>query len=167
MYRGSWVATVLVTLSLAFSMAASTGWAAKNAGPLPDIPGWDSGDLATEEYETPTEQLGCRMERLYRRQADNHSILVVWVRGPGTLWQGFPEGEVSADDGPIGSGATYNTLDIDDHRAVLECHPLVGKALSVAIAPDFTLTFETTFADVGLDAFALVFLEQLGDRGER
>ncbi|HOG13564.1 MAG TPA: hypothetical protein PLY39_00220 [Synergistales bacterium] len=167
MYRGRRVATVLMTLSLAFSTAASPGVAAKNAGPLPDILGWDPGDLAEVEYKTPTEQLGCRMERLYKRQTDNHSILVILVRGPGTLWQGFPEGKINADDGPIGSGATYNTLDIDGHRAVLECHPLTGKALSVAIAPDFTLTFETTFEDVELDAFALLFLEQIDNRGER
>ncbi|MGB4209486.1 MAG: hypothetical protein WBJ42_05035 [Thermovirgaceae bacterium] len=167
MHRGKVVATVLLILPIAFVPAASPGWASKDSGPLPDILGWDSGDLAAVEYETPTEQLGCRMEWLYKRQADNHSILVVWVRGPGTLWQGFPEGEISADDGPIGSGASYSTLDIGGHRAVLECHPLTGRALSVAVAPDFTLTFETTFEDVELDAFAQAFLEQLGDRGER
>mgnify|MGYP000854860841 FL=1 len=167
MLRRRMTRRVLAALSFSLALTASTGWAAGDPDLLPDILGWYAGSQASEEYETPTEQLGCRMERLYRRQADNHSILVVWVRGPGTLWQGFPEGEVSADDGPIGSGATYSTLEIGGHRAVLECHPLTGRALSVAIAPDSTLTFETDFEDVELEAFALAFLEQLGDPGER
>ena len=120
----------------------------------------DGAGSCIREYERHG-TAGCRLKGLQ----EAGDPLSGW-RGPGTLWQDFPR-EVSADDGPIGSGATYSTLEIGGHRAVLECHPLTGRALSVAIAPDSTLTFETDFEDVELEAFALAFLEQLGDPGER
>lgn len=155
------IAMLLGALSLAITLATSPGSAEKTPYPLPDITGWNLGDRVSMELETPSEELGCRVEGIYKRRTDNHSVFVVLVKGPGTLWQGLPEGEINTDDGPIGSGATFSTLKIGGRKAVIECHPLTGRVLVVEVSPDFTLTFETRYEDVELERFALAFLEKL------
>jgi len=158
---GRKIAMTLGALSLAIILATSSGSAEETPGPLPDIAGWNSGDGASMALETPSEELGCRVEGVYKRRTDNHSVFVVLLKGPGTRWQGLPEGEISADDGPIGSGATFSTLKVGGRRAIIENHPLTGRVLVVEVSPDFTLTFETRFEDVELEGFALAFLEKL------
>ncbi len=34
--------------------------------------------------------------------------------------------EISADDGPLGTGASYKTLSVKGEKAILEHHPVTG-----------------------------------------
>ena len=153
-------ARIVGAFLLALALMTAAGALDEGLCLFPDITGWRGGETLWKELETLSEVMGYRSERLYRREADNHSIQVILLKGPGTLWQGLPKGEICADDGPVGSGATFRTLEAGGYRAVMEDHPLTGKALVVEMAPDSTLTFETAFEDVDLERFALVFLKQ-------
>ena len=153
-------ATIVGAFLLALSLMTEAGALDEELRLFPDITGWRGGETLSMELEAPSQVMGSRSERLYRRETDNHTIQVIMLKGPGTLWQGLPKGEISADDGPIGSGATFRTLEAGGYRAVMEDHPLTGKALVVEMAPDSTLTFETGFEDVDLERFAVVFLQQ-------
>lgn len=128
---------------------------------FPEIPGWNKGEVTTTELETPSGDQGSWSELTYSRETDRHSILVVVLKGPGTSWSGLPKGNVSAKDGPIGSGATYRTTTILNFPAVLEIHPLTGSSLVVTPSEDTTFTFEAAFEDVDLEWFAENFLKDL------
>jgi len=149
---------VLVLLA-AFLLAALPGISHpfENSPSLPDIKGWSSGVITTTELESQ----GIWLERTYSRITDRHRILVIVLEGPGTSWSGLPEAPVSADDGLIGSGATYRTTTVAGFPAAIENHPLTGSSLTVTVAVDETFTFETAFDDVDLENFAGEFLKDI------
>ncbi|MDO9508009.1 MAG: hypothetical protein Q7I97_01480 [Thermovirgaceae bacterium] len=131
---------------------------------LPDIQGWNKGEGTTTVLDSPSGNQGVWLELIYSRKTDRHSVLVVVMQGPGTAWSGLPKGDVSDDDGPIGSGVTYRTTTVLGFPAALEIHPLTGRTLVVAPAEDATFTFETAFNDVDLEGFAKEILK--GVNGE-
>lgn len=57
-----------------------------------------------------------------------------------------PDKTISADDGPIGSGASYRTLSVTGQRSILEHHPLTGFSISVKAGNKGTLTLESNIA---------------------
>lgn len=132
---------------------------------LPDIPGWNKGEVTTTVLESPSGDQGSWLELAYSRETDRHSILVVVLKGPGTSWSGLPKGNVTAGDGPVGSGATYRTTTVLGFPAALEIHPLTGSSLVVTPSEETTFTFETAFEDVDLEGFAENFLKDVN--GER
>ncbi len=152
-----------ITLSLFIAMAIPlVSWAFPADPPAPgDIPGWNSGEIIITTLETSSENLGYWVERSYSRQTDGHSVNVIIMKGPGTVWRGLPDGTVSADDGPAGSGATYRSVRIGPHKGVMEWHPLTGRVIVVELAPGLTATFETVHDDVPLEWFARVIIEGL------
>jgi hypothetical protein len=137
------------------------GNAAGNILAMPEIPGWNGGEVAATELKSPSGDQGEWLERFYYRDTDRHRILVVIMRGPGTSWSGLPREPISADDGLIGSGATYRTTEVAGFPAALETHPLTGSCLTVTPAGDETYTFETRHEDVDLEEFADKFMEEV------
>lgn len=150
-------------LLAAFLLAALPGisHSLENRLSLPDISGWSSGAVTATELETPSGDQGIWLEKTYSRMTDRHSILVIVLKGSGTSWSGLPEGPVSADDGLIGSGATYRTITVTGFPAAIENHPLTGSSLTVTVARDETFTFETAFDDVDLEEFAEELLKDI------
>ena len=57
-----------------------------------------------------------------------------------------PGNEISADDGPLGTGASYKTLSVKGEKAIIEHHPVTGYSLSVKVGKKGTLTLESLIA---------------------
>ena len=107
---------------------------------MPDVLGeW----LASSEHITELKALGRWLSRIYTRKAPIASVEVNLMEGsgPGTLF--VPEGEVAANDAPIGFSSTYETLNVAGHRGILERGEITGQALAISLSKDRTLTLET------------------------
>jgi len=144
-------ATMIATLLAVSSPAA-------DKPVLPEIEGFRSGDIRLAILDTPSGNQGTWVQSSYFRITDNHSVDLNILSGPGTGWSGLPEGGISSTDGSIGSGAVYMTLRVSGFPAAMETHPLTGRSLTVTTSSEETLTFETSFDDVDLVAFAEIFL---------
>ena len=107
---------------------------------MPDVLGeW----RASSEHITELKALGRWLNRIYTRKAPIASVEVNLMEGsgPGTLF--VPEGEVAANDAPIGFSSTYETLNVAGHRGILERGEVTGQALAISLSKDRTLTLET------------------------
>lgn len=108
---------------------------------LPEISGWENGELMTTALETVSGTQGLWQERTYRTP-DGCSARAILMAGKGTAFIYPPQEGVASNDGPLGSGATYETTKINGCLAILENHPLLGITLTVN-TPQGVLTLES------------------------
>ena len=123
-------------------------------------------ELATFADGSRGEDHGRWISASYVRPAPPAGIEVHLTEGRGTGRFFVPEGMVSSDDGPIGFSTTYETLDIDGKRAVLERNNVMGSALAVALDVYLTVTFETRgVSREELIGFAAFMIEAMNTGG--
>ena len=112
---------------------------------LPEISGWINGELRKTELDTVSGKKGFWLERSYRNNA-GVPFHAVWMEGSGDRGWSPSEKTISADDGPLGSGASYRTLSVTGQRSILEHHPVTGFSISVKAGNKGTLTLESNIA---------------------
>ena len=113
---------------------------------LPEISGWINGELRMTEFDTVSGKRGLWLERSYRNSS-GVPFHAVWIEGSGEKgWSPSDKAE-SEDDGPLGSGASYRTISIDQQGALIEYHPVTGLSLSVKAGTKGTLTLESNVAN--------------------
>lgn len=106
---------------------------------LPEVMGWHNGELRVIELKTISGIRGHWVERIYRT-ADGMPFKAVWIDGAGE--KGWTPASGDADDGRLGIGASYRTLEISGSPALLESHPVTGLALAIKMEGKGTLTLE-------------------------
>lgn len=133
----------LLSLAVAAAMLclAQTSVCAEDISRLPEISGWTCGEARVTQLDTISGNKGTWTERDYRTPNGTsfHSVL---IEGSGAKGWNIPE-SVSADDGMLGSGATYKTVTAAGHKAVFEHHPVTGSSLAVSTGPASVLTLES------------------------
>ena len=132
----------LALLVLFFNISLSS---AQMTDALPEIPGWINGELRKTEFDTVSGKRGFWLERDYRNNA-GVPFHAVWMEGSGDKGWTPPGNEISADDGPLGTGASYKTLSVKGEKAIIEHHPVTGYSLSVKVGKKGTLTLESLIA---------------------
>lgn len=113
---------------------------------LPEISGWINGELRNTEFDTVSGKRGLWLERSYRNSS-GVPFHAVWIEGSGEKGWSPSDKPVSADDGPLGNGANYRTISIDEQKALIEYHPVTGLSLSVKAGTKGTLTLESNIAN--------------------
>jgi len=128
-----------LALLVVYSIAA---WAAPG---LPDIEGWTNGKARVTELQTDFKNRGRWIERDYRTDG---GVLVhaVWMEGSGERGWNVADGDISADDGPLGSGAVYRTIRAAGEKAILERHPVMGCSIAARVGTLGVLTLESKSA---------------------
>jgi hypothetical protein len=137
--------TIIFSLALLVLFLNISLSSAQMTDALPEIPGWINGELRKTEFDTVSGKRGFWLERDYRNNA-GVPFHAVWMEGSGDKGWAPPEKEVSADDGPLGTGASYKTLSVKGEKAILEHHPVTGYSLSVKVGKKGTLTLESIIA---------------------
>ena len=99
---------------------------------LPEVEGWTNGEVQVIHLDTVSGNQGFWVRRNYiSAQNVPMAANLMGGKGPGSLY--LPAGSVDALDGPIGSGARYETVSIAGRRGILEYDPIMGFALSVQL----------------------------------
>ena len=129
---------------------------------LPDVPGWTGSATQLTSLNSAEKEEGQMLERSYRKNGTLQTVTVVLLEGPGTRWLTFPEEAIDATDGPFGTGATYRSLKVRGKEAVLENHPIQGKALAIKLDTSVTLTIEMSGDEALLLEFAHEIIELTG-----
>jgi hypothetical protein len=116
---------------------------AEETAVLPEIPGWKSGELMSVQFDAESGDYGYWQERDYRTP-DGLSLKAILTVCNGPKFYNQPPKGVSADDGLIGSGATYEIISIGGLKTLIERHPVLGYSIAVnAFEKKFTLTVES------------------------
>lgn len=131
-----------------FCLLLSSGVFAQDVPSLPDVPGWICGEQRTTNLDTVSGNQGAWLQRDYRA-ASGVPIRATLMTGKGPKMLRFPPEGIDANDGPLGSGCTYRTIEIDGRPAVVETHPVLGVSLLVNLGSGY-LTLES--GDYGLSA---------------
>lgn len=113
---------------------------------LPEIATWQNGKLRTTTLETVSGNRGSWQEREYRTDLGAR-VHAIWIEGAGEKGWTVPGGDISADDGLIGNGATYRTVTVSSEKGLLERHPMTGYSIAVKIDKMGTLTVESQYAE--------------------
>lgn len=113
---------------------------------LPEIAGAECGELRTTQLETVSGNRGVWLEREYRTYGGD-TFTATWMEGSGEKRWFIPKDKISAEDGPLGTGAEYETLQVRGNNAVFEDHPIVGLSLAVKIEKVGTLTVDSQNSD--------------------
>ncbi|HAA47121.1 MAG TPA: hypothetical protein DCE03_01300 [Synergistaceae bacterium] len=129
---------------------------------LPDVPGWTGSATQLTSLKSAEKEEGRMLERSYRKNGTLQTVTVVLLEGSGTSWLTFPEEAIDATDGPFGTGSTYRTLKVRGKEAVLENHPIQGKALAIKLDTSVTLTIEMSSDEALLLEFAHEIIELAG-----
>lgn len=124
-----------------FLLVALTSALAFAAPPLPDVSGWECGDMQTTVFDTISGNLGYWHERDYRTE-NGLRVHTVLMGGKGPGMRFFPAAGIDADDGLIGSGAHFTTFSVSGYPALFERHPILGSTLSIKLDTAY-LTIET------------------------
>lgn len=137
--------TIIFSLALLVLFLNISLSSAQMTDALPEIPGWINGELRKTEFDTVSGKRGFWLERDYRNNA-GVPFHAVWMEGSGDKGWTPPGNEISADDGPLGTGASYKTLSVKGEKAIIEHHPVTGYSLSVKVGKKGTLTLESLIA---------------------
>lgn len=113
---------------------------------LPEIADWQNGKLRITNLETVSGNRGSWQEREYRTDLGAR-VYAIWIEGAGEKGWNAPSGDIFANDGLIGNGATYKTVTIASEKGLLERHPTTGYSLAVKIDKMGTLTVESQYAE--------------------
>lgn len=130
----------MICIISAFSLFAA------DVNRLPDIDGWQNGEVRITSFDTVSGNRGTWLERDYRT-ISGVPFHAVWMEGSGDKGWDVSDQTLSAYDGPLGSGATYRTLTIAGNKAAIEHHPVSGYSLAVKIGKLGTLTLESNIAN--------------------
>jgi hypothetical protein len=130
---------------------------------IPDVPGWTVTCTKTRILTSATEEQGRMTERIYKKNDGFEVVKVLLLQGPGTKWLSFPRKDAGGGDGPVGTGATYRTIEILGKEGVLEHHPVLGYSLAIRLENEKTLTFETSASKTTLMAFSKQLLRSIID----
>ena len=104
--------------------------------------------------EANGENLGRMVYRNYEREAPKGSVRVILTEGSGTGSLYVPE-KVNASKGVMPSESEYRIVDIYGHKAILEAHGQLERALAVNAGQDVIVTVESSVIDEeGLAKFA-------------
>lgn len=134
--------SILFVIVLLFTLSAAAALAAE-ATKLPEIAGWENGQLRTTELDALSGYKGTWLERTYRTSGGT-PFRAIWVEGAGA--KGWEANEMSSDDGEIWGGETSEKVTVAGHNAMLEYRPVVGYSLIVKIGKDGVLTLESQVA---------------------
>lgn len=126
-------------LSLTFCYFFSPVFA-QDARSLPEVPNWVCGELRETNLETVSGNQGIWLQRDYRSD-EGATIRATLMAGKGPRMLRFPPENLDVNDGPLGSGCTYRTLEIRGRKAVVETHPLLGVSVFVNLGDGY-LTLE-------------------------
>ncbi|MGC9489834.1 MAG: hypothetical protein ACP5CD_01225 [Thermovirgaceae bacterium] len=154
---------ILTTLFLCLFFSTNPLSAETPKRPLPDVPGWTGAVAQTRTLTSAEQEEGQMTERTYRKTDQPERIRVILLEGPGTAWLSFPKNCTEGKDGPVGTGATYITLEFSGKAAVLEHHPVLGYSLAVKLGPETTLTIETKAGKTLLLDFSERLLQLITD----
>ena len=133
--RRAWFILLCLILVL-FSQTSASAWS------LPDVEGFEAGELKATPLEAPAGNYGQWLARVYR-DARGRTVKATLMEGPGAGGlRTPPEGSMS-DDRPLGFGSSYEGLSVGGRPALLEGIPSLGLALAVALTEDGTLTLES------------------------
>lgn len=132
---------LLPALYLLLSLIAPSLVSAQGTPSLPEIPGWDCGTLRTTNFDTVSGNQGTWLQRDYR-SASGASFRATLMTGKGPSMPGFPPDGIDTNDGFIGVGSSYRTLEICGYRATAEIHPVLGASVAVKLADGY-LTLES------------------------
>lgn len=128
---------------------------------LPEINGWTNGTLRITRLDTVSGNRGIWLERDYKTP-EGKFFHAIRIDGDGVKSWNLNKDALTADDGPIGSRATYKTIKIytqvstaesnfDDpnspYYAAIEQHPLTGLSLIVQLNKKSALTLESKNAN--------------------
>lgn len=116
------------------------------AAGLTEIPGWQCGELMTHEFETVSGNRGFCHQRDYVTGTGTR-LHAIWLEGAGEKGWAPPAESVSADDGLMGRGSVYRTIEIAGEKAIIEHHPVTGYSAAVKIDGKGTLTVESKYAE--------------------
>lgn len=116
------------------------------AAELTEIPGWQCGELAMHEFDTVSGNRGFCQQRDYVTGSGTR-LHAIWLEGAGEKGWVPPAESVSADDGLMGSGSVYRTIEIAGEKAIIEHHPVTGYCAAVKINGKGTLTVESKYAE--------------------
>jgi hypothetical protein len=130
---------VLASVVLALSVCEAASLS------LPEIGGWECGELRSTDFDAVSGNQGSWLERDYRTPSRVSIKAVLMVgKGPGEL-RAPPPG-TNASTSVYGDGGTFRTFVMEGFPAILENRPILGLALSVHL-DGATATFESdTFA---------------------
>jgi hypothetical protein len=129
---------VSVFLILIFNGAAM----ASDTPALPEVPGWQCGELKSVQFDAVSGNHGYWQERNYRTP-DGVSMTSVLTFGTGPKFYNQPPAGVIFDGEFPGSGASYEIISLAGCRALVEEDPLTGCSVAVnAFERKFTLTIE-------------------------
>lgn len=114
---------------------------------LPDIDGWQNGDLQIVQLDTVSGNQGFWIRRKYVSAGGTRlTANLMGGKGPKTLHTppSEPGSTANADssDGPIGSGASYETIAIGESGGILEHDPVLGYS-AVFFLDGAALTIES------------------------
>lgn len=112
---------------------------------LTEITGWQCGEPVVLEFDSVSGNRGLFYQRDYVT-ATGTRLHAVWIEGSGEKGWEPPTGIISADDGLMGMGAIYKTMDIAGEKAIIEDHPVTGYSAAVKISGKGTLTVESKYA---------------------
>jgi len=111
-------------------------------GRIPDMEGWRTEREMFQELSAPSGSYGTWHQKLFTDPSGRAVVVnLLCGEGPGELY--VPPGPVSHDDRPIGLGATYETIEIEGLRGVLEYYPYAGYALAISLPDSSTLCLES------------------------
>lgn len=98
---------------------------------LPEIDGWTCGELRVTQLDSVTGNHGEWSMRRY--SSSRGTFIATMMTGNGPKYLYIPSDDIAAGDGPLGSGASYETRIVYGRRAIAETHPLLGTSLTVAL----------------------------------
>jgi hypothetical protein len=109
---------------------------------LPEMPGWQCGELKSVQFDAVSGNHGYWQKRDYRTP-DGVSMTSTLTFGSGPKFYNQPPDGVFSDGEFPGSGASYEIISIAGRRALVEKDPLTGYSVAVnAFDRKFTLTIE-------------------------
>jgi hypothetical protein len=122
----------------AFFFAVSSGVAACADLSLPEIEGWQSGEIVSARLDAFEKDYGYFERRAYRT-SEGMSLEAVLTYGSGPKFFNQPPAGVSGGDGKT----SYEIISVNGYKTSLEYDPLLGLAMSVnAFDKKYTLTLE-------------------------
>lgn len=110
---------------------------------LPEISGWDNGELRVTELDAMSGHKGRWLERSYRT-ASGVPFRAILMEGSGA--KGWELNERQYAGGEVSGGETIEAIMVREHMAVVEYRPIIGYNLIVKIG-DAVLNLESQTAD--------------------
>jgi len=134
----SFIMMFLIFLAVLAVFAGAVPAGAESAPELPEIEGWQCGELRTTELEAVSDNQGYWQERDYRTDS-GVPIKATLLWGPGPRFYNQPPAGTSASAGQ----ATYEITQIGGFKSTIERDPALGYSVAVnAFDRGFSLTVE-------------------------